>query len=177
MTSLPHLCDVHGLFKQSYHLWGTVPCQRKNIVMLCDICIDVLKHRANLMHVGRTLQDEPLIVNAHHRTTQSLQSSAAEGCHVCMPFWNQLDKHEQKALQAVEERRIQEEAADLERLQPDEQLEDWLTYTLLSSWDFNGRNLAFNIGFKDIGIEWESVAQGGRPALSSHFLQLISGSA
>lgn len=144
--------------------------------MLCNICIGVLKHRANLISVD-TAMGVSYIENAHHRTTQSLQSSAEEGCHVCLPLWNQLAPHGQEALRAAEKERIHDGEANLIGTI---ELTDWLTQTMLypSEVDYDDPSEANHgeFGFVAYFTRSDIVAGAERREGYTHTLQLISGS-
>ena len=46
----------------------------------------------------------------HHRTSVTLMLSAAAGCHICEPLWNQCSTSEQQRIQAADAKNAQEAA-------------------------------------------------------------------
>lgn len=148
--------------------------------MLCKVCIGVLKRRANLITIisgeDEKYEEGPTIVNAHHETTQSLEASATEGCHVCRAFWDQLSMREQEALRAAEATcRRHEEAESAEQLEPGKELLTWLTITLLARGQMYGEDFALIVAFSGDGIDWKSVSPRKKPAQGIHILQLSPG--
>jgi hypothetical protein len=142
--------------------------------MLCDICIGVLTHRANL--IAKYDGDDGLtIMCAHHRILETLENSAAQGCHVCQAFWLQLPETEQEALRVAESKRfLATPNRPVEKPQPD-RLEDyfeWLTFTLLlkEPWGL-GVDYLLMLKFSGEGIDWKSVSPKDTLALSLHTLQ------
>jgi hypothetical protein len=142
--------------------------------MLCNICVSVLTHRANLIakHDG---DDGLLILCAHHQTSETLERSAAEGCHICQAFWLQMSEPEQEALRAAESKRLlATPGRPVEKPQPDN-LDDyfeWLTFTLLirKSWASGGEYL-FTVKFWGEGIDWKSVSSKDPLAHGLHVLR------
>jgi ferredoxin len=112
--------------------------------MLCDICINVLQHRANLIS-DEPGDDGPRIMCAHHRTVVTLEASAAEGCHVCLAFWDQLFHAEKEALRVEGTKammnkeakndngeKLREDNKDNEEPRSEEEdYFEWLTFTML----------------------------------------------
>jgi hypothetical protein len=73
--------------------------------MLCEICVGVLTHRTNLIanHHG----DDGLVnLCAYHQVSETLERSAAEGCHICQAFWLQMSEPEQEALRVAESKSL-----------------------------------------------------------------------
>jgi hypothetical protein len=135
--------------------------------MLCDICVGVLTHRANFV---TKIDDHGLvIVCAHHRTTETLEKSAVEGCHVCQAFWLLLSENEQEALQIAESRRLQ---------MPDELNPsfEWLTLTHLKRYTSGlGGDYLLTVSFRGSGIAWKSVSAKSIHEPGFHVLQIDTG--
>lgn len=149
-------------------------------MMLCKVCIGVLKCRANLITVisaeDEKYGDGPTIVNAHHETTQSLEASAAVGCHICRAFWDQLSLLEKEALRAAEVTcRRKGGAESAEQLEPGEELLTWLTITLLARGQMYGGDFALIVAFSGDGFDWRSVSPREKPAQGIHILQMSAG--
>jgi hypothetical protein len=99
--------------------------------MLCNVCIGVLQHRQNILvpvkehdegdAVQEAVNEEgdeeqrttrvsqkhelPIVVECgHHRTSTTLALSAASGCHICQPFWDQCSSSEKECIRIVEEK-------------------------------------------------------------------------
>jgi hypothetical protein len=142
--------------------------------MLCDICIGVLTHRANLI-AKYDGDDGFTVMCAHHRILQTLEDSAAQGCHVCQAFWLQLSDIEQEALRAAEKKRsLETPGRPVEKPEPDK-LEDyfeWLTFTMLMKepWGL-GVEYLLMLKFSGEGIGWKSVSPKDPLALGFHTLQ------
>jgi hypothetical protein len=146
--------------------------------MLCDICIGVLTHRANLI-AKYDGDDGFTIMCAHHRILETLEDSVAQGCHVCQAFWLQLSETEQEALRtAASKRFLTTPGRPVEKPQPDK-LEDyfeWLTFTLLirETWNLGGDYL-FTVQYSGEGIDWKSVSSKDPLAHGLHVLQINTG--
>ena len=112
---------------------------------------------------------------AHHRTVETLEKSAAQGCHICQEFWLQLTNTEQEALRAAESKRLSATPGRLvEKPQPDK-LEDyceWLTFTLLlkEPWGL-GVDYLLKLKFSGEGIDRKRVSPKDTLALGLHTLQ------
>jgi hypothetical protein len=144
--------------------------------MLCDICVGVLTHRANLI-AKHDSNDGWVILCAHHRISETLERSVAEGCHICQAFWLQLSEVEQEALRAAESDFLlanpdrPEERPDM----PDAYFE-WLTHTLLISNTWNsGGDYLFTVRFSAEGIDWKSVTSKDPHAQGIHVIQTHTG--
>tara|TARA_R110002003_G_scaffold2773_2_gene24621 strand:- start:798 stop:1280 length:483 start_codon:yes stop_codon:yes gene_type:complete len=156
--------------------------------MLCDICINVLQHRANLIS-DEPGDDGPRIMCAHHRTTSTLETSAAEGCHVCLAFWDQLFDAEKEALRVEESRAMMNKAArkddgenskedEKDKEEPRSEEEDyfeWLTFTILQRDEYCGGDYVLTLSFSGDGIEWGKVSARKDLALGLYVLQEVAG--
>jgi len=59
--------------------------------MLCKTCVGALQHRCGPARVEGRHGPSPLyVVIPHHYTTESLEASAAEACHICTPIWSHV---------------------------------------------------------------------------------------
>jgi len=141
--------------------------------MLCGVCIGVLQHRANLI-TNEPGDDGPRTMCAHHRTTRTLEKSAAEGCYICHTFWIQLSEHEQEALRAAELRRSVEKEPHASAETPEHLLE-WLTLTILQQNSISGGGFMLMLSFSGEGIDWKSVSPKHYLALGLFVSQPVSG--
>ena len=151
--------------------------------MLCDICIGVLQHRANLIS-SEPGDDGPRTMCAHHRTTQTLETSAAEGCRICCAFWDQLAESEQKLLRIEESKALKkkEQRPNATQLNKDVGLQleeddyfEWLTFTILQRDPYYGGEYALMLMFSGDDIDWESVSARHTIALGVYVLQPVPG--
>ena len=97
----------------------------RKLSMICDTCIGVLQHRDNLSYqsdgpegIARTDGEATagdtgpenhrslVIWCGHHLTSVSLARSAAAGCHICQPVWDQCSTSEKQSMRAIEEEQI-----------------------------------------------------------------------
>jgi hypothetical protein len=125
------------------------------LVMLCHRCIGVLQNTANVVDIG-TENDRSWVVCAHHSTVSTLAASAAEGCHVCQPFWSQLSKPEQVALYLEESRG---EAHVLRSSVEKENELGRLTHITLHSDSFREGYYFFSVRFDYDYIDWTRVSK------------------
>lgn len=65
--------------------------------MLCEICRIVIQTKK-----GARTDNEGVEICPHHTTGDSLQKSAADGCHICSAVWNQLAPCQHKYLLELE---------------------------------------------------------------------------
>jgi hypothetical protein len=113
---------------------------------------------------------------AHHRTLETLEMSAAQGCHICQAFWLQVSETEQDALRAAETKRLlATPGRPPEKPEPDnlEEYFEWLTFTLLlkEPWGL-GVDYVLMLKFSGEGVDWRSVSPKDTPALGFHTFQI-----
>jgi hypothetical protein len=130
----------------------------------------VLQYPANAVDFG-TENDLSWAVYAHHLTVSTLATSAAEGCHVCHPFWSQLSKSEKEALY-MEESKFR--AHTLKPLEGKENEHGRLTHITLHSDRFREGDYFFSVRFDYDYIDWTRVSKKKEAAaLSIYNLQPI----
>lgn len=142
--------------------------------MLCDVCESVIRDRANLI-TDQPGDDGPMVLCAHHRTSKTLEQSAAQCCYVCSNFWNQLSITEQEALR-TEEARVALARVEVQNAQVEEEdLFEWLTFTILQKGNVVGDDFSLILTFSGDGIDWKRVSSRDPIALGIYVLK-ISGS-
>lgn len=147
----------------------------KSVNILCNIFVGVLTHRANL--IAKEHGDDGLaIICAHHRTLETLEMSAAQGCHICQAFWLQVSEIEQDALRATETKRLlATPSRPPEKPEPDNLQEyfGWLTFTLLLKEPWGSVvDYVLMLKFSGEGIDWKSVSPKDTLALGLHTFQI-----
>jgi hypothetical protein len=127
----------------------------KTSAMLCHICIGVLQHTHNVIDSG-TEDHLSWLVCAHHPTVSTLATSAADGCHVCQPFWSQLSKSEQEILYL-------EESKDDTRMSNSGEGKDnqhgRLTHITLHTNRLREGDYYFSVRFDHDYIDWTRVSK------------------
>lgn len=151
--------------------------------MLCHVCIGVLRDRSNLI-TNEPGDDGPMTMCAHHRTTQTLEISAAQGCQICHSFWDQVTISERDALRAEESRVLK--ATDLSRStsqadedgrspEDEEDLFEWLTFTILYRDQSYGGDYVVMLAFSGDGLEWTRVSTRKPVASGLYIMQSLQG--
>jgi hypothetical protein len=139
--------------------------------MLCLVCIGVLQFRANLIS-DNPGNDNLGILCAHHHTTSTLAASAAEGCHICQPFWCQLTAFEQESLSLEESRAV---ASITHSGRVKENPFDWLTCMFLRPDDSSSGEYVLRLRFSAVSINWENVSvRREHIAKSMHILKPVT---
>jgi hypothetical protein len=127
----------------------------KTFAMLCHICIGVLQHTNNVID-SSTEDHLSWLVCAHHPTVSTLATSAADGCHVCQPFWSQLSKSEQEILYL-------EESKDDTRMSNSGEGKDnqhgRLTHITLHTNRLREGDYYFSVRFDHDYIDWTRVSK------------------
>ncbi|KAF2833349.1 HET-domain-containing protein [Ophiobolus disseminans] len=158
--------------------------------MLCDTCIGVLRDRSNII-TDEPGDDGPRVMCAHHRTTQTLQRAAEDGCSICYAFWNQLSEAEITALRLQESLAMKKKviivkdppALEPGELRDKEDLLEWLTITILTrgsdyegaehGGDFRAVDFALILAFCGKGIDWGEVSS--KKTITRGFYMLVKG--
>jgi hypothetical protein len=122
--------------------------------MLCNVCLGVLQRRENLIS-DNPGNDDLGILCAHHRTTPTLVASAAEGCHICQPFWYQLSESEQEALRFEESKAVAKMTCP-QRTEAD--YFEWLTCMFLRPDKSKPGEYILSLRFSGIRINWGNVS-------------------
>ncbi|KAH7091524.1 heterokaryon incompatibility protein-domain-containing protein [Paraphoma chrysanthemicola] len=127
---------------------------------------------------------------AHYRTILTLEISAAQGCHVCLAFWDQLSDAEKEALRVEESKAMMNKEArkdDGGNVREDEKVKEeprsekeeedyfeWLTFTILQRDEYCGGDYVLSLAFSGDGIDWGKVSARKDVALGLYVLQEIT---
>jgi hypothetical protein len=134
---------------------GTTPLALDGVAMLCSTCTRVLRDRKGLVSNDLGDDGDRRILFAHHPTSSSLERAAAECCHICRPFWDQIADPERVLLRQVESERPTKSDADTI------DLDDYLTICMLQSTGgtrIYGGGFPFSVAFSSGYIDFKRVS-------------------
>jgi hypothetical protein len=151
--------------------------------MMCQTCTGVLQNRANLI-TNEPGDDGARTMCAHHRTTETLEAAANQGCYICHAFWDQISGAEQRALRIQESIALEKKIAGMAVTDPldqgglqgeEEDYFEWLTFTILQRNQFYGGEYVLMMMFSGDNIDWKNVSSRKTIALGVYVLQPSSG--